>query len=186
IDGVPLTLTYDALGRVEREVNTLGTFDYTFDGVSGRLATVTYPNNQTSAYTYHPSAQDHRLQQILHRYPNGSTLSQFDYTYDAVGNILTWRQQADTTAVLWEYGYDGADQLTRAGKRATDPQGTILQGCAYGYDPAGNRLCEQIDDTVTAWSHDRLNRLVTQQAGGLLKVEGTLNEPANVRIDGRP
>jgi hypothetical protein len=24
-----------------------------------------------------------------------------DYTYDAVGNILTWRQQADTEAVVW-------------------------------------------------------------------------------------
>ena len=78
IDGVPLTLTYDPLGRVEREVNALGTFDYTFDGVSGRLTTVTYPNNQTSAYTYYPAAQDHRLQMIHHRYPNGATLSRFD------------------------------------------------------------------------------------------------------------
>ena len=99
---------------------------------------------------------------------------------------MTWRQQADTTAVLWEYGYDGADQLVRAVKRATDPQATVLQRFAYGYDPAGNRLFEQIDDAVTAWTYDRLNRLVTQQAGGVLRVAGTVNEPATVRIDGRP
>jgi RHS repeat-associated protein len=185
IDGVPLTLTYDPLGRVEREANALGTFTYTFDGVSGRLATVTYPNNQTSTYTYYPAAQDHRLQTIDHRYPNGAPLSKFDYTYDIVGNILTWRQQADTAAVIWDYGYDNADQLIRAVKRATDPQATVLQRFAYGYDPAGNRLYEQIDDTVTSWTYDRLNRLMTQQAGGLLRVAGSVNEPATVRVQGQ-
>ena len=186
INGVPLTLAYDALGRVEREVNALGTFDYTFDGVSGRLATVTYPNNQTSTYSYFPVTQNHRLQAIHHRYPSGATLSRFDYTYDAVGNIVTWRQQADTTAVIWEYGYDHADQLVPAVKRATDPQNTILQRFAYGYDPVGNRLFEQIDDNVTTWTYDKLNRLGAQQAGGVLRVAGMVNEPATVRIDGRP
>jgi YD repeat-containing protein len=55
-----------------------------------------------------------------------------------VGNILTWRQQADSEAVLWSYGYDAADQLVSAVKRATDPQQTVLQRYAYAYDPAGN------------------------------------------------
>ena len=49
INGVPLVLTYDALGRVTQEVHALGTFLYGYDGVSGRLAMVTYPNGQTSA-----------------------------------------------------------------------------------------------------------------------------------------
>jgi hypothetical protein len=40
-----------------------------------------------------------------HKYPNTSTLSKSDYSYDVVGNILTWRQQADSNpAVLWSYG----------------------------------------------------------------------------------
>ena len=46
--------------------------------------------------------------------------------------ILTWRQQADTTAVLWEYGYDATDQLVSAIKRATDPQ----VGCRHRPSPA--------------------------------------------------
>ena len=49
INGVPMTLTYDVRGRIQQEVNALGTFAYAYDGVSGRLAMVTYPNNQTSA-----------------------------------------------------------------------------------------------------------------------------------------
>jgi hypothetical protein len=76
--------------------------------------------------------------------------------------------------------------LVRAVKRATDPQGTVLQRFAYGYDPAGNRLFEQIDDSVTTWTYDRLNRLLTQRAGGALRVAGTVNEPATVRVAQQP
>lgn len=181
-----VTWTFDALGRVTTEANLLGTFTYAYDGVTSRLAAVTYPNNQTSTYTYLPTTQDHRLQTIHHKYPNGSTLSKFDYTYDAVGNIRTWRQQADTTAVLWKYGYDAADQLTRAVKHATDAQESILQRYGYAYDPAGNRTLEQIDDSVTLSSYDNLNRLTAQAPGGPLVVAGLLNEPGTVTIAGVP
>jgi RHS repeat-associated protein len=86
--------------------------------------------------------------------------------------------------VLWRYGYDGADQLTRAVKHDTDGPETILQRYAYAYDPAGNRTVEQIDDAVLLSSHDALNRLLAQAPGGPLVVAGTLNEPGTVRIDG--
>jgi len=56
----------------------------------------------------------------------------------------TWRQQADTTAVIWEYGYDQADQLTSAVKTSTATPATILQRFAYAYDPGGNRTIEQM------------------------------------------
>jgi YD repeat-containing protein len=179
-----VTWAFDALGRVVEEDNLLGTFTYTYDGVSSRLATVTYPNNQTSLYSYDDEEGDHRLQAIHHRYPNTDTLSRFDYTYDAAGNILTWRQQADQAAVLWRYGYDGADQLARAVKHDTDGPETVLQRYAYAYDPAGNRTVEQIDDAVLLSSHDALNRLLAQAPGGPLVVAGTLDEPGTVRIDG--
>lgn len=188
INGTANTVTweFDALGRVESEANVLGTFTYTYDGVTSRLATVTYPNNQTSAYSYSPNNQDHRLQTIHHKYPNGTTLSKFDYTYDAVGNILTWRQQSDSTAVNWRYGYDAADQLTSAIKESTDPTPVIQKRYGYGYDPAGNRLFEQIDDQVIAASHDNLNRLTQHTPGGPLQLVGTVSEPSNVTIAGQP
>ncbi len=181
-----VTWIFDALGRVTSEANVLGTFTYTYDGVTSRLATVTYPNDQTSIYSYLPNSQDHRLQTIHHKYPNATTLSKFDYTYDTVGNILTWRQQADTTAVNWRYGYDPADQLTSAIKDSTDPLPVIQKRYAYGYDPAGNRLFEQIDDQVMAASHDNLNRLTQHTPGGPLRFVGTVNEPANVTVAGQP
>jgi YD repeat-containing protein len=73
-----VTWTFDSLGRGTTEANVLGTFSYTYDGVTSRLATVTSPNGQTSTYTYLPNAADHRLQTIHHQYPGGATLSPFD------------------------------------------------------------------------------------------------------------
>jgi RHS repeat-associated protein len=178
--------TFDALGRVTSEENLLGEFTYAYEGVTNRLVTVTYPNDQTSIYSYYDDTSDHRLQTIHHKYPNASTLSKFDYTYDAMGNILTWRQQADSTAVLWQSGYDQADQLVSAVKHATDTPQTILQRHAYAYDPAGNRTVEQIDDAVTLSAHDNLNRLTSQAPGGPMTIAGSLSEPGTVTISGVP
>ena len=186
INGMAATQSYDALGRVSGETNVLGPFTYGYEGFTDRLSSVTYPNQQTSSYGYFDNLGDHRLQTIHHRKPDGSTLSKFDYTYDAAANILTWRQQADTTAVVWTYGYDGANQLTNAVKKATDPQATVLKRYAYVYDPAGNRTSEQIDDVVTAAGYDSLNRLISQHAGGALVFKGSVDEPATVTIQGRP
>ena len=147
---------------------------------------MTYPNGQTSAYSYLGNLEDRRLQTIHHKYPTGATLSKFDYTYDVVGNILTWRQQADATAVLWRYGYDPADQLTAAIKESTDPTPTVLKRYGYAYDPAGNRTVEQIDDVVTGTTYDNMNRLVSQQPSGALRLEGTVSEPATVSVAGKP
>jgi RHS repeat-associated protein len=129
--------------------------------------------------------QDHRLQTIHHKYPGGATLSKFDYSYDVVGNIVAWQQQADSDpAVQWTYGYDAADQLTSAVKQTTAGTPTVLKRYGYGYDPAGNRTFERIDDQVTAATHDRLNRLLTHSPGGPLQFRGTVNEPATVTIQG--
>ena len=58
-----VTWAFDALGRVTSEQNVLGTFTYTYDGVTSRLATVSYPNGQTEhlqlpAELPRPSAAD--------------------------------------------------------------------------------------------------------------------------------
>lgn len=180
-----VTWTFDALGRTTSESNLLGTFTYTYHGPTGRVATVAYPNNQMSTYSYFGNSGDRRLQTVHHKYPNGNTLSKFDYTYDVAGNIRTWRQQADSDAVLWTYGYDPADQLTSAVKASTDPTPAVLKRYAYAYDPSGNRTGEQIDDAVTGATYDTMNRIVSQQPYGALRLEGTVSEPATVTVSGK-
>ena len=39
---------------------------------------------------------------------------------------------------------------------------------------------------MTAWTYDALNRLQTQAGGGVLRVAGTVNEPATVTMHGVP
>jgi hypothetical protein len=75
INGAANTVTwvFDSLGRVTSEQNVLGTFAYTYYGTTNRLNTVTYPNNQTSTYSYFGGTNDHRLQTIHHKYPNATT-----------------------------------------------------------------------------------------------------------------
>jgi hypothetical protein len=120
------------------EVNVPGTFTYGYVGATGRLQLVTYPDGQTSSYAYFDTVGDLRLQTIHHRRPDNSTLSKFDYTYDSVGNILTWQQQTDSDApTVWQYGYDRADQLTAAVHQTTGETPAILKRYAYTTSDGG-------------------------------------------------
>jgi RHS repeat-associated protein len=182
LNGVSTTWLYDLQGRPQTLTDPIGSFGYTYEGVTGRVATVTYPNGQASTYTYFTNAGDHRLQEILHKKPGGITLSKFDYTYDAVGNIKTWTQQTDANpAKVYSLAYDSADQLL-----AATLSGGATKRYRYAYDPAGNRTAEQIDDVVTGATYDNMNRLMSQQPGGIISFQGTVNEPATVAVAGKP
>jgi RHS repeat-associated protein len=187
LNGVGVTVSYDALGRVGQEVNALGTFRYEYVGATLRIETASYPNGQTTNYGYFDNAGDRRLQTIHHRKPDVSTLSKFDYTYDAVGNVQTWTRQVDANAAtIQTFNYDSIGQLTSAVTSTAGVTATILKRYAYAYDRAGNRASEQIDDGIVTASHDNLNRLTGQSAGGALRIAGTVDEPARVNVQGKP
>ena len=180
-------ITYDALGRLSSLEFPIGTFDYTYVGQTGRRATVTYPNSQTTEYSYLDDEHDFRLQTIHHKNPSAATLSKFDYTYDVVGNILTWRQErAGSAAKIYTFTHDLVDQLTSAVLTDTSTPATILKRQAWSYDEAGNRTVDQTDDAVFASSHDAMNRLQSRAPGGPVVFAGSLNEAGTVTIDGKP
>jgi RHS repeat-associated protein len=181
------TQTIDSLGRLITLNNPLGAFAYTYEGLTGRPTSLTYPSGQQTTYAYFDNLGDRRLREIHNKRPGGATLSKFNYTYDVAGNILTWEQQADSDpARVLELAYDSANQLTAAILKSTDPTPQVLQRYYYAYDPAGNRSAEQVDDAVTAATYNNMNQLATQQAGGSLVFKGIVSEPASVTIAGRP
>jgi RHS repeat-associated protein len=186
LNGVTSTWAFDALGRLASQGDPIGTFTYAYDGATGRLQSLAYPNGQTSTYTYLPNAADRRFQEIHHKTPTGATLSRFAYTYDAVGNIATWTQQYEATTRAYDFTYDAADQLTGAVYRTTDPTPTILKRYGYVYDAGGNRTSEQIDDAPRTWTYDTMNRMTAQAGGGVLTFAGTVSEPATVTVQARP
>src|SRR5262249_29385391 len=138
------------------------------------------------SYDYFPNSGDRRLQQILNQKTGNVTISKFNYTYDAVGNILSWIQQTDSDpAKAYDLAYDRGDQLTGAAWRTTDPTPTILKRYGYAYDSAGNRTVEQIDDVPLKASYNNMNRLLAQDPGGITRFAGTLSEAAKVTIQSK-
>jgi RHS repeat-associated protein len=164
ISGTSSSVVLDAAGRVTRETNALGTFTYAYDGNSSRTTTQSCPNGVATARRYGTNLQDFFLQQITN-IEGGASFSQLSYGYDPRRGLITsWAQQADTQPPsLFSLGYDDADQL----KSATVVQGgTTTATFGYTYDPAGNRLSEQIGPSVTHLSYNALNELTASDAPG--------------------
>ena len=182
IGGVGSSQTYDALGRATTETNALGVFSYSYVGATDRLATVTYPNSQTTTFSYFGALQDKRLQEIAHRTAASSVISRFTYDYDRGDNVTAWTQEAGGSPRRYELGYDPADQLLTATLKTTDLVPVTLKRYGYGHDLSGNRTGEQIDDMVTMSTFNKANELLALQPGGDLLFRGSMNEPGTVAV----
>jgi RHS repeat-associated protein len=165
------TWSFDSLGRVSTDVNKLGTFTNTYVGVTNRLSKLAYPGGASANYLYFPNAQNKRLQQI--RNLNNSTnnnknfISEQDYTYDAEGEITTWKKDYSgiSAAQRFDFGYDNADQLLTAPLKNASTNALIKQ-YTYGYDLASNRTSELVATTMTTSTPNNGNE-ITSQSGGV-------------------
>ncbi len=141
VDDVMETVAYDSLGRLTTTDNALGLFERSYDGVSPRLLTLTYPSGQTANYAYFSDNEhDRRLQSLGNLDRTNAMLSKFDYTYDAEGQILTLSRQLGTVNSGRWFEYDGAQQLLST--RDAFSLGAATEVDAYVYDDAGNRTSD--------------------------------------------
>lgn len=179
------TWNFDSLGRLDNLVNTLGSFQNAYVAQTERLQEILYPNGQKTTFGYFPTSGDHRLQTIHHFANATDTLSRYDYTYTPSGNIATWQRQFGSAAASkFTLGYSRADELTSAVLADVANPTTILKRYGYQYDPAGNRTSAQDGTTLGSASHDNANRLTAIAGGGKLRVEGSTDEPAKVKVNG--
>ena len=199
IDGAnSIAAQFDSLGRVTAIANPLGQFSYAYVNTTARIKSLTYPlsTGLVSSLTYFPNVSpsgtgngDERLQQISNRV-QGTILSQFSYSYNPVGTIATWAQQADTNVTNYNLTYDLADQLTSAAQM--NSSGASLSSDAFSYDPNGNRLQEAIrsgtTSLTTSGKFNALNQLTTYPGPGQTTVSGkiTATTPASVTVNGNP
>jgi len=178
------SVTFDDLGRVSSLTNPLasGSFGYNYVGATTRLSSVTYPNGQESAFSYYGNMGDDRLEQIQNLDPSSNVISQFNYGYDAEGEITDWVQQHSALSGSNSYAlnYDGASQLSWV--TLTGTSGTTSY--SYGYDKAGNRTQNQIDSATTTSSYNELNQLTGLTGGGLTEFRGTLSKWGTVTVNG--
>lgn len=190
INSVAQKLTFDTLGRVAILTNALGTFSNTFVGASGRISTNFYPNGQKTIFSYYGNTSDQRLQTIWNQKSGGATLSKFDYTFDADGQIATWTSQADTnTPAVQVIEYDPVDQLLGSTVRSNSVTGTILKQFVYGYDKAANRTREGIypagaNSSLASASYNNLNQLTNSIGAGAVRIKGHLDELGTVTVAG--
>jgi len=149
------SVTYDALGRITSETNGLGPFSTAYVNTTGRPFQINYPTGQTVSYTYFDNVGDQRLKRIQNLGPGSAPLSQFDYTYDAEGQILTWGQRTAATN-SFALGYDLAGQLTGANRTGASPQ-----TFGYTYDAAANRTNETLGGSGSPVTVNNLNEMVS-------------------------
>jgi len=151
------TWTYDAMSRITAESNPLGSFAYHYvDDTSGsskgttRLATINYPNSQTTNFSWYGNTGDQRLQQISNLNPSSGTLSQFNYTYDSAGEITQWQQQQNGSNIYNNIGYDLAGQLSSVQSNYGSASPPFANQYYYNYDNASNRTGVQKTTCQTA------------------------------------
>jgi RHS repeat-associated protein len=164
-------------------VDSVALANYTYDPLNRRtqkdlLSTVT----QRVSYTYDLANQ---LQQILNNVVNGPVISQYDYTYNQVGNRLTMATSGTPGSQNFNYTYDNIDELTAvSGSQShtynydkvhnrTSADGvtytsnnlhqyTTVAGVTYTHDPNGNLT----NDGTTTYTYDEENRLTTATKPG--------------------
>jgi RHS repeat-associated protein len=109
-------------------------------------------NNETfTNYSYNNALL---LTQMQTFDPNGGTIGDFRYTYDANGN---WTEVQTPSATI-NYTYDNLNRLTGE----TLPDGTLIE---YAYDAAGNRLTQKVTQggnvTTTNYQYGAANQLTS-------------------------
>ncbi len=141
-----LDWVYDGMSRVVSETNELGQFDFTYldDGVGvskgqSRLASIAYPNGQTTNFDWYGNDQDQRLREIKNLDPNSQALSQFNYAQDPTGQITRWMQQQKSRHMGFGLDYDAAGQLTAAVSGKGVLPAPFADQHFFSYDSAANR-----------------------------------------------
>lgn len=189
---VTATKSCDGLDRPTQGSNPLGTFvsGYGAGNYTGRPDTLTYPNGQTTAFSVYGNtgtANAGRLETIDHRTGAGAVLSKFDYGYDAAGQITQWTRQLGSTSAAvstYDFGYDRASQLVDATLK--NGAGVTLKTFSFQYDAAGNLLRQSVDAASKYQHYNALNQLEQVGGGGKTVVEGRVDEPAVVQVNGQP
>ena len=193
-DGTAVEMQYDALNRLTRVKDSLGTTSIKRDR-TGRITAITDPNGQTVSYEWEKTGQRRRT-----TYPDGQ---QTAYTYDSLQRLTAMyiRKQEDGTQhdrnsaedpPTITYQYDPEGRLTEktfpGGIRTTwqydgqdglpvsltheDKEG-VLDQYTYAYDPMGNKTAVTRqrrglpqESGLYAYAYDPLGRLTAVAKDG--------------------
>jgi len=181
INGVPSSVTYDELGRIDGLSNPLGTFTPSFDPTTSLPAAISISAGLDIESTRYDGNGDYRMESLTHKW-GAAQMANFAYEYDEPGNIT--RQSNDHGEPrVFDYYYDAVDRLV--GADVSDPvAGTQIDTIVYEYDKSDNRVLEQSEGRVTSAFHNSVNELWQLDSGGKALFSGELDEQGTVTIAG--
>ena len=133
-----------------------------------------YPNGVTTDYIYD---EVNRIVNLTATDTTGEVITDFTYSYDNVGNVIS---MTDTEGVT-TYVYGPLYRLTDV----SYPDGDTT---TYTYDALGNRLTKDYRGMVTKYQYNKANQLVQiwEPAYTEITVQGTIDDPlATVTVNGR-
>jgi YD repeat-containing protein len=143
---------FDSLGRIKKETNPLGAFNYTYDGQSERLMEVNNGQGYRSAFEYYPNVPavagtgngDRRLKTINHFRINTTLSAQHEFAYTPAGSVTQWLQRWASLSEGARYvlRHDASEQLIGA-TRHNAITSELEREDVWSYDRAGNRELNQ-------------------------------------------
>jgi RHS repeat-associated protein len=171
-DVVVASYTYDDVSRLDLIRHAGMDFDFEYDDAS-RRSSLSYPNGVLTTYDLSDMG---RLRRVDAR-KGSAVIADFQYGYDNIGNRTskTWPGSSES------YAYDELSRLTRVSRTGAEPRRS-----SFSYDRVGNRLVDSSNETVLSGQHNERNQLISKDLGGIVPVEGHLDEPGQVQIDGQP
>ena len=145
--------TYDALNRVISASNAHSGVNYTYNTAGQRVSTTVKRSDTTISQTTYAYNYAGAITSQINRNANGDILSQFTYTYDIMGDVLT--AYDSTTGQTANYTYDALGRLISETKGGTSRY--------YTYDEAGNRTKAIVDTANTiVYTYDSDGRLISE------------------------
>jgi RHS repeat-associated protein len=140
---------YDEQGRMLSKTEPDGKqIIYTYDLVSGKVASVTTPSG-TTQYRYNALSQ---LSKVI------SAEGETTYSYNAIGNLKT---KTLPNGIVESYAYDSLNRLELLEQK--NGAGTVLARYAYTYDLVGNKTkVEELGGRSVSYTYDELYRLTKE------------------------
>ncbi|MDA2919342.1 PKD domain-containing protein [Desulfobacterota bacterium AH_259_B03_O07] len=150
----PTNYNYDSLNRLTSMTNPNGqTVNFTHDSL-GRMTQKIFPNGVVTDFSYDAKNQ---LTSLVNQV-GATSISDFNYMYDNIGNRLTMNTSRSSVIVNnnLTYSYDNLDRLIKA----TSPLPSQADEM-FTYDTVGNRLFR--NERTTNAVFDNANRLIEDQ-----------------------
>jgi RHS repeat-associated protein len=130
--GIATTYTYDKVNRMETVLFKDRKTSYSYDE-NGNRKSIEYEGGVKEEYSFN---KNNKLLSLRNQKPDGTTISSYDYTYDATGRQVSKTDNFGTT----NYTYDAVGRI----EKVEAPGKTTV----YAYDRSGNR--QTLNETYTS------------------------------------